>query len=445
MSRNWVAGEEVTKAKLNDTGLGLHVVAQDTPNMTVKIFPGFASVAGIMIKYAGGNSPTFTAPVSNPRIDLVYINKSGAIAITAGTEAASPVAPTYPTVGVVLAEIYLRVGATAIYDVDTPGQAYVYNDARPVVSGASNAFRQVGSLAAIDGSVTPVPVAMQSDGFVAPSDADGGSALQKFVGFMTDVLTGFFPTFKYVASTVNTTPQSLTIPAGTNLLLIVTAGEYGAGSLPTGYTFNGVAMTAGATASNSGENEKMWYLPLGTLASPLTANLVRTGGSIEGQVALVYDNVDQASPIQATGTSSAGSDPLLTVTGAYNTIVCTTGGGNPVSVSNAGFTQRYFNDGVSGVKLGGDFQAAGNVTVVFGNGGATTHGIAVALKTATSGVSVPQGTMVMSGIMSGFTGLTPGADYYVSNTAGTISTTAGTTVIKCGKALSATELLIVNS
>lgn len=44
--------------------------------------------------------------------------------------------------------------------------------------------------------------------------------------------------------------------------------------------------------------------------------------------------------------------------------------------------------------------------------------------------------------MSGFSGLTPGTTYYLSNTAGAISTTAGTTSKKIGLALSATELLI---
>lgn len=47
-----------------------------------------------------------------------------------------------------------------------------------------------------------------------------------------------------------------------------------------------------------------------------------------------------------------------------------------------------------------------------------------------------------SGIISGFTGLTPGAVYYLSDTPGAISTTAGTYERKVGRAISTTELLI---
>ncbi len=48
----------------------------------------------------------------------------------------------------------------------------------------------------------------------------------------------------------------------------------------------------------------------------------------------------------------------------------------------------------------------------------------------------------ITGIVSGFTGLTKGARYYVSDTAGTISATAGTNSIAVGIAISATEIKI---
>lgn len=46
------------------------------------------------------------------------------------------------------------------------------------------------------------------------------------------------------------------------------------------------------------------------------------------------------------------------------------------------------------------------------------------------------------GVVDGFTGLTAGADYYLSDTAGTISLAPGTVPVKVGKAISATEILI---
>lgn len=50
----------------------------------------------------------------------------------------------------------------------------------------------------------------------------------------------------------------------------------------------------------------------------------------------------------------------------------------------------------------------------------------------------------ISGVVGGFSGLTIGANYYVSDTVGTISTTPGTLQIPVGIAVSATEILIVN-
>ena len=47
------------------------------------------------------------------------------------------------------------------------------------------------------------------------------------------------------------------------------------------------------------------------------------------------------------------------------------------------------------------------------------------------------------GVLDGFSGLTPGATYYVQDTIGTIGTSAGSTSIKVGKAISATELMVI--
>jgi len=50
--------------------------------------------------------------------------------------------------------------------------------------------------------------------------------------------------------------------------------------------------------------------------------------------------------------------------------------------------------------------------------------------------------ILVTGLMSGFSGLTPGSKYYASNTAGDISTTPGTNTIYVGTAFSATQLIV---
>ena len=112
----------------------LLVNQQASPGMTVQVQAGVIYIGATKVTYAGGNSGTITAPSTNPRIDLLTIDTSGTLAFTTGTEAISPVAPTYPANKMVLAEIYNVVGETMIFDNvnQTGGQGYI-TDARPIL------------------------------------------------------------------------------------------------------------------------------------------------------------------------------------------------------------------------------------------------------------------------------------------------------------------------
>ena len=148
------------KSKFNDQFHAIHQGdfealrprAQTTPNMTIAVqavtvqsFYRQVYYNGAQSAYAGGTSPTFTAPTSNPRIDLLYLNNSGVLTILQGTEVASPVPPTYPTIGpnLPICEVYLRVGMTKIVNYEdsgaNPTEGYLYHDVRPWVTipGAS--------------------------------------------------------------------------------------------------------------------------------------------------------------------------------------------------------------------------------------------------------------------------------------------------------------------
>jgi len=153
MSKIWIKGEEITAEKLNETAYGLHVISQDTPNMTVHITPGVAIVNNAQVRYTGGNSPTIIAPTSNPRIDLVVIKQDGTIEIINGTENASPVAPLYPSDKLVLAEIYLRTSITKIKASDDSVEGYISLDARPITGVAPS--MPAGVIFAFGGSSAP--------------------------------------------------------------------------------------------------------------------------------------------------------------------------------------------------------------------------------------------------------------------------------------------------
>jgi hypothetical protein len=174
MSKNWNKGEEITAEGLNDQGL--KVAAQDPADMTLHVFPGVAIVDGTIVKYAGGDTGTFVAPVSDDRIDIVSIDAAGDINITQGSEDPSPVAPAYPADETVLCEVYLRPGCTEILNEDDSSEAYIYLDSRPLGAGSSLIDETTGATDAGKGVKTDadglIDDSFMFDGFGDGSDGD---------------------------------------------------------------------------------------------------------------------------------------------------------------------------------------------------------------------------------------------------------------------------------
>lgn len=81
----------------------------------------------------------------------------------------------------------------------------------------------------------------------------------------------------------------------------------------------------------------------------------------------------------------------------------------------------------------------GEVYACDGNDQTTLDFLGFATSSSTDGNPI---TVQLNGIVSGFTGLTAGSRYYVSDTAGVLSTTRGTYEVYVGRAISATEILI---
>lgn len=83
--------------------------------------------------------------------------------------------------------------------------------------------------------------------------------------------------------------------------------------------------------------------------------------------------------------------------------------------------------------------SAGNALLVDGDVQDSLGFVGFAITSAATGSTVYIQT---AGIVNGFAGLTKGADYYVSDNVGVISTTTGTYDVFVGTAISATEILI---
>ncbi len=126
-------------------GSNLFTHEQDTPDLTLKVEAGVFVIGKTTVSFAGGNSPSFTAPSVNPRIDLLVINDSGVLSRVVGAEGASPAVPDKPNDKVVIAEVFNRVGQTTILDEDDASNGYIQLDARPFLKEDNFKVEQDGS------------------------------------------------------------------------------------------------------------------------------------------------------------------------------------------------------------------------------------------------------------------------------------------------------------
>lgn len=180
-----------TGAYLEDASIvGRHVRQlfareQAVPNMTLEVLAGIAWYAqNTNVIFAGGNSPLFVAPISNPRIDILTLRSDGNLYVLTGAESVSPTPPTIPSTDIPIAQIYNVVGETVIHDNDTQvaGQGFIQYDLRPFVQIAvgSSAMPKIGL-------VDRVRVATTSN---VLSDVINFTGAGRFVGLGTNIAGG---------------------------------------------------------------------------------------------------------------------------------------------------------------------------------------------------------------------------------------------------------------
>lgn len=128
-----LAGDAINAADMNDTVTGLSGFAthqQASPDLTLEVEPGVADIQGTIVKFDGGTSPSFTAPASDPRIDLLVIDNTGTLSRVVGAEAASPVAPDFPADKFVIVEVTNAVGQTTVLNADDASNGFISRNVR---------------------------------------------------------------------------------------------------------------------------------------------------------------------------------------------------------------------------------------------------------------------------------------------------------------------------
>jgi hypothetical protein len=83
-------------------------------DMTPAVSKGAVLSNRVMFAVAAADVTISTAHASLPRIDLIVVNSSGALAVRTGTAAASPKPPARSANDVVIAQVYVPANATAI-------------------------------------------------------------------------------------------------------------------------------------------------------------------------------------------------------------------------------------------------------------------------------------------------------------------------------------------
>ena len=128
LSRSWGGGDVVIEGALD----AFEVVAQGTPDMTVQVGTGMGFVSNRPVELTTAvDTSAITAPVTNPRIDIVQISQytddvqTSGVTTKGGAEAGSPSAPSVDSGCLKLAEIYCRVGMTSIKDTDDASNGYI--------------------------------------------------------------------------------------------------------------------------------------------------------------------------------------------------------------------------------------------------------------------------------------------------------------------------------
>lgn len=158
---------------------------QAVPNLTLEVLAGIAWYAqNTNVIFAGGNSPVFSAPISNPRIDILTLRSDGNLYVLSGVENASPTPPTIPSTDIPIAQVYNVVGQTVIHDNDAQvvGQGYIQYDLRPFVQIAvgSSAMPKIGLVARVRVSTTSNVL----------SDVVNFTGAGRFIGLGTNIAGG---------------------------------------------------------------------------------------------------------------------------------------------------------------------------------------------------------------------------------------------------------------
>jgi len=273
---------------------------------------------------------------------------------------------------------------------------------------ANNSGNTIAILAGenIDGETLPVPVFIPSTSQAEALLLTQGAPEQQKNMYAARWYANFFTLGLYDKLTKVTLRMQRGGSAAGNVNLSVYAVD--GSSKPTGSALYTVSLDS-ASIGTSGESNYDFIFTSANLTQSATYALVVSypGGSIDNYIGLKSNNTTRVNGWISTDSGSTWAnspDPYFKIYGYQTGIVA-----GSVSKSEGDDPLR-----------------------------ARFNGFATSLATAGNSINVK-----LYGVVTGFTGLTPGAKYYVQDTRGTIGTSAGSTSIIVGVAINSTSLYIL--
>jgi hypothetical protein len=414
--------------------------------MQLYVEPGTYYVGTTRILYLGGSTPTFTAPSTHPRIDLVTADSSGTIALVTGTEASSPVAPSYPTNKIVLAEVTHVVGETALYDNDNQqtGQGFISNDVRPIAVAIYISNSTQIAAQALDGSLMWNLNNIPSGAGVIPT---------------VNLPANSFNAQTFTAAAATTTGQALILGSGKSGYLTFSQTSHPNGialsssSILVAQTFTTSSLTTAIRAvtfwdstSGSATGTVALYATSGGVptGSALGTTTIPFGGSQAANTA-TFSSPVSVSPNTVYALAISVSSSLAQVYynpsgfgGGVGVVQSTNGGSTWGSVNTSECLHMQLYEVLT---MAGQVQPSDTTKTIFST---DVYDLAMnfcgfALASVSGGATV---NVNLGPIDADQSGLTPGIEYFLNGAAGAIATTAGAVSVKIGLAMSATQLLI---
>jgi len=266
-------------------------------------------------------------------------------------------------------------------------------------------------------------------------------------GGYSGILTAFYSNSSTAFGSitdVSSTSQSLAV-SGTNPMLIVDvrAGTGGSNDI-TSVTFNGVALTkVGEIQTPAARWNSTWVLnnpDVGTYTLAFNTAPDTAKATVYTDTGTISNKINSFGTINGTGTSIATIDVITGSSLVWLHHWTDHAVGGSTLSTNSG-TVRY-NDGVITVTdSNGEVAGPGAMRADASASGTANGFIGFANASASTNAVV---SITIQGVIDTFSGLTIGSQYYLSDTTGAISTSAGTVTRKVGIAINTTKLLITN-